>query len=65
MQGTIATFDSDTHSGTLLLDDGSELAFDGAAFDGSGLRRLRLGQRIEVHLDSAGVVRTVRIFGIS
>ena len=65
MQGTIATFDPDTHSGTLLLDDGSELAFGGAAFDGSGLRRLRLGQRIDVQVDAVGVVRTVRIFGIS
>ena len=27
MQGTVATFDPDTHSGTLLLDDGTELAF--------------------------------------
>ncbi|HEY0000866.1 MAG TPA: cold-shock protein [Actinoplanes sp.] len=65
MQGTIATFDADTRGGTLLLDDGTELAFEGAAFDGSGLRRLRLGQRIDVHLDAAGVVQAVRISGIS
>ncbi len=32
MQGTIATFDPDSRSGTLLLDDGSELAFDARRF---------------------------------
>jgi cold shock CspA family protein len=65
MQGTIATFDSDTRSGTLLLDDGAELVFDAVAFDGSGLRRLRLGQRINLQVDAAGVVLSVRIPGIS
>ena len=43
MQGTVATFDPDTRSGTLLLDDGTELAFGAPAFDASGLRLLRLG----------------------
>ena len=32
MQGTVATFDPQTHTGTLLLDDGTELAFPAAAF---------------------------------
>ena len=48
MQGTVATFDAQTRSGTLLLDDGTELAFPAAAFDASGLRLLRLGQRVRV-----------------
>ena len=45
-QGTVATFDPATNSGTVLLDDGSELAFDGKAFATSGLRMFRFGQRV-------------------
>ncbi|GIM95196.1 cold-shock protein [Paractinoplanes toevensis] len=64
MQGTIATFDPDTRSGTLLLDNGTELAFDSIAFDRSGLRLLRLGQRVDIDTESAGTVRRVTIPGI-
>ena len=64
MQGTIATFDPDTRSGTLLLDDGTELAFGAPAFDRSGLRLLRLGQRVAVESEPYGVVRRVAIPGI-
>ena len=48
MQGTVATFDPESHSGTLLLDDGTELPFPAEAFRRSGLRLLRLGQRVTV-----------------
>jgi cold shock CspA family protein len=65
MQGTIATFDPDSRSGTLLLDDGTELAFGSAAFDGSALRRLRLGQRVDIVSGPGGEVQTVRIPGIA
>ena len=64
MQGTIATFDPTARAGTLLLDDGSELPFDAAAFARSGLRLLRLGQRVTVESDEAGTVRRVGIPGI-
>ena len=64
MQGTVATFDPQTHRGTLLLDDGSELAFPAAAFESSGLRLLRLGQRVVVESDPAGTVTRVRLPGI-
>jgi 2-phospho-L-lactate guanylyltransferase len=64
MQGTIATFDQATRSGTLLLDDGTELPFDSAAFDRSGLRLLRLGQRVDVEAEVSGEVRRVGIPGI-
>jgi cold shock CspA family protein len=46
MQGTIASFDPDRRSGTVLLDDGTPVDFDAPAFDASGLRLLRLGQRV-------------------
>ena len=64
MQGTIATFDPDTHSGTLLLDDGTELAFPASAFARSGLRLLRLGQRVTVESDEKGGVAGVALPGI-
>ena len=56
MQGTVATFDGRTRAGTLLLDDGTELVFPAAAFDASGLRLLRLGQRVRIDTDPAGAV---------
>ncbi|WP_433791838.1 cold-shock protein [Actinoplanes sp. CA-252034] len=64
MQGTIATFDPDTRSGTLLLDDGTPLSFGAEAFQRSGLRLLRLGQRVTVESDATGVVRRVLIPGV-
>ncbi|MBM7075656.1 2-phospho-L-lactate guanylyltransferase [Micromonospora sp. MMS20-R1-14] len=58
MQGTVATFDAQSRTGVLLLDDGTELPFPARAFDASGLRLLRLGQRLTVHTDpDGGVVR--------
>ncbi|MGC5029475.1 cold-shock protein [Micromonospora sp. DT229] len=61
MQGTVATFDAATRSGLLLLDDGTELPFPAPAFDASGLRLLRLGQRVRVETDSEGAVVRVTI----
>lgn len=54
MQGTVATFDPQLRSGTLLLDDGTQVEFPAAAFDASGLRLLRLGQRVRIEHDDAG-----------
>ena len=65
MQGTIANFDPDTRSGSLLLDDGTPLTFGPDAFDRSGLRLLRLGQRVTVESDATGVVRRVLIPGVA
>jgi len=64
MQGTVSTFDPDTRSGTLLLDDGSELAFGAEAFDRSGLRQLRLGQRLSIETAGDQKVHRVGIPGI-
>jgi 2-phospho-L-lactate guanylyltransferase len=61
MQGTVATYDPHGRSGTLLLDDGTELAFPTAAFDASGLRLLRLGQRVRIDQDESGAVIRVTI----
>ena len=64
MQGTVATFDAQTHTGTLLLDDGSELPFPAAAFDASGLRLLRLGQRVSISAGPDGTITKVELPGI-
>jgi cold shock CspA family protein len=64
MQGTVATYDPGTQAGTLLLDDGSELPFPPEAFRRSGLRLLRLGQRVTVETDPAGAVEGLRLPGL-
>ena len=55
-QGTARVFDPTTHAGTVLLDDGTEIAFDGPAFDAGGLRLLRVGQRVKMSMDEGRVV---------
>ncbi len=55
MQGTVKDFDPAERSGSVLLDDGSELPFDAAAFDAGGLRLLRFGQRVNLAWDGGRV----------
>jgi cold shock CspA family protein len=59
MQGTVRHFDPRTRAGDVLLDDGQALAFPASAFDASGLRLLRLGQRVRLDTDDNG--RVVRL----
>ncbi len=54
MQATVRTFDAQTRSGTVLLDQGIELPYDAAAFDSGGLRLARFGQRVTIEVDAAG-----------
>lgn len=61
MQGTVSTFDPATRSGSLLLDDGSPVDFGSAAFDLSGLRLLRLGQRVRIEYGPDGRVDKISI----
>ena len=56
MQATVRTFDPQTRSGDVLMDDGSVKTFDAAAFDLSGLRLLRIGQRVRLSVDQSGAV---------
>ncbi len=56
MQGTVASFDENLRTGSLLLDDGTALDFPAAAFAASGLRLLRLGQRVRVESGADGVI---------
>ncbi|HEX3907729.1 MAG TPA: hypothetical protein VHW92_07340 [Mycobacteriales bacterium] len=56
MQATVRNYDPVSRSGDLLLDDGSVLGFGADAFDASGLRLLRTGQRMKVRVDAEGAV---------
>lgn len=61
MQATVRNFDPATRSGEVLLDDGTPMKFPGRAFDASGLRLLRLGQRVRLRLDDDGAIEFITI----
>lgn len=61
MQATVVDFDPETRGGSLLRDDGVRLVFEAAAFDASGLRLLRLGQRVQVERAPDGTVTRVTL----
>ncbi|HET6968951.1 MAG TPA: 2-phospho-L-lactate guanylyltransferase [Ornithinibacter sp.] len=64
VQATIHRIDDDG-SGSALLDDGLEVVVPAGAAVASGLRHLRVGQRVSVELDEAGRVATrVWVVGI-
>ncbi|MGJ5753122.1 cold shock CspA family protein [Streptomyces puniciscabiei] len=54
MQATAYTYDPDTRSGQVLLDDGTPVPFDASAFDRGGLRLLRPGQRVRIETEGTG-----------
>lgn len=63
-QGTIKDYDREERTGTLLLDDETEVAIDPASMEGSGIRYLRIGQRVKFDLvEESGrkLARTLRI----
>lgn len=61
MQATVRSFNQDTRAGSVLLDDGSEVAFDAEAFRAGGLRLLRPGQRVRLQVSPAGDIVTLTI----
>ncbi len=68
MQATVASFDPRSGAGTVLLDDGVELPFEGEALLGSGLRLLRPGQRVRLETaqgTESPVVRRLQILTLS
>ncbi|MQA97344.1 MAG: hypothetical protein GEV11_22900 [Streptosporangiales bacterium] len=56
MQATVREYDAETRSGSVLLDDGTELAFGAPAFDAGGLLLVRPGQRVNIRLGGDGVI---------
>jgi 2-phospho-L-lactate guanylyltransferase len=61
VQATVATFVPETRSGTVLLDDGTQLSFSADAFEASGLRFLRLGQRVKMRMVDGRIVALTHI----
>ena len=59
-QGTVKHFDDDSRSGTLLLDDASEVAIDATSLEGAGIRFLRIGQRVRFDLIEESGTRMAR-----
>jgi cold shock CspA family protein len=61
MQATAYTYDPDSRSGSVLLDDGTPVPFDAAAFDAGGLRLLRPGQRVRIEVQGEGEARKIAL----
>lgn len=49
------SFEEATRSGSVFLDDGTEIPFGAAAFDAGPLRLLRSGQRVNIVMDGDDV----------
>lgn len=61
MQATAYTYDPESRSGQVLLDDGTPVPFDAPAFDAGGLRLLRPGQRVRIETLGEGDARRVTL----
>ncbi len=63
-QGTIRSYDPETRSGALLDDDLVELRFSGRAMQASGLRELRIGQRVRFTVTGSEDAREIATLNI-
>jgi cold shock CspA family protein len=61
MQATVRSYNDGSRSGTVFTDDGTVLGFGADALDGSGLRLLRRGQRVQIRRDEAGHIATLTL----
>ena len=52
-QGTIKDWDEETRTGSLLMEDRTEVGIDATSIEGSNIRTLRLGQRVRFDLTQA------------
>jgi cold shock CspA family protein len=60
MQGTIRDYDVDRRTGSLLQDDRGEVLIVPASTEGSGIRSLRIGQRVVFDVDEVDGRRVAR-----
>ena len=59
-QGTVKHYDLETHHGSLLMDDRTEVAIDPASTEESEIRYLRVGQRVDFRIEDAGERKVAR-----
>lgn len=71
MQASVHTYDLDDQTGEVLLDTGRVLPFPASAIEASGLRHVRVGQRVSIEIadgadpeDRGAAVSRVWIVGI-
>lgn len=67
-QGTIKDYTDADRTGALLLDDRTEVFIDEASLEGSGIRSLRIGQRVSLDVaEESGrkLARNLRIVTFS
>ena len=57
MQANVHQYHPEDRSGSVLLDDGREIPFDASAFDASGLRHVRPGQRVSIEMSGTELTR--------
>jgi cold shock CspA family protein len=57
MQASVHRYNDEDGSGSVLLDDGREIPFDGKVMDASGLRLLRPGQRVSIEMSPTALTR--------
>lgn len=57
MQATVHRYDDENGTGEVLTDNGRVLAFSAEVFAASGLRLLRIGQRLSIEVGGEGVSR--------
>lgn len=66
-QGTVKDYERESRTGTLLLDDETEVHIDATSMEGSSIRYLRIGQRVKFDLVEEGgrsMARSLRIVTI-
>jgi len=59
-QGTIKDYFIEERTGSLLLDDHTEVAIDADSTEGSGIRYLRIGQRVNLEVAEEGGRKVAR-----
>jgi cold shock CspA family protein len=59
-QGTIKSYDVQSRNGVLLTDDEQEIHIDATSVEGSGIRYLRIGQRVKFDLADEGGKKLAR-----
>jgi len=57
MQANVHRYHDENRSGSVLLDDGREIPFDGDVVASSGLRLLRPGQRVSIEMSETELTR--------